>query len=88
VREPCGTDGQEAHHVRQIEGPGIDYAVQRGARTGNGQVEDQQGDGDGEHAIAERLQPGLAKDGVWLGGVLLTGQADTSSNCGGATYMS
>jgi hypothetical protein len=59
VLQPYGPDGREAGHIGQIRGPQVgDRAEEIFARVGgNHDVEDEQGDGDGEHAVAEGLQP-------------------------------
>ena len=59
VREPGRADGGEAGHVGQVGGPqAADRAPQIPAGVAaDPDVQDQQGDGDGEDAVAEGLQP-------------------------------
>ena len=59
VRQPGRADGGEADHVGQVRGPQVDDRAQQVLLGvgGDRDVEDQLGDGDGEHAVAEGLQP-------------------------------
>jgi hypothetical protein len=69
VPEPGRADGGEADHIGQVRGPQIrDRAQQVLAGVGGDRdIEDQQGDGDGEHAVAEGLQPARLKSAsAWL----------------------
>jgi hypothetical protein len=60
VVDPDDADGKEADGVGRVGRP---LMAQQGgqrlavARSGDGQVQGEQGDGHGEHAVAERLEP-------------------------------
>ena len=62
VGEPGSADSQEADDVGHVGGPGMKHLLQRCARRVNRDVQHEQRDGDGEHAVAECLHPALAEN--------------------------
>ena len=71
VGQPRTADRQEADDVGQVEGPGMKQPMQGCARRLNRDVQDEQRDGEAEHAVAESFHPVLAENpasarSVWV----------------------
>lgn len=62
VGEPRTADRQEADDVGQVVGPGMKQLLQGGARRVKRDVQDEQRDGEAEHAVAESFHPVLAEN--------------------------
>lgn len=67
VGHPNGPDRQEAHEVGEECRPGSKELHCRRARWSEGNVENEQGDGERQHAIAETLHPALSSGALALG---------------------
>ena len=71
VRDPGGADRQEADEVHEIGRPTPQELLQRRTGRPERKVEHEQRDGDGQHAVTERLHPVLAQSGVCRHDLLL-----------------